>query len=119
MLSLLEIMISANWASENFVPAGSTWSTPLGRLVRFASRATGWSQDAVPRFTACATAPRTNSLNMDPSGLAVVGEIVRSGVHAPLGDSVAASKPTSDASVDSFASSAFHEVGGAGSAGEG
>ena len=56
---------------------------------------------------------------MDPSGLAVVGEIVRSGVHAPLGDSVAASKPTSDASVDSFASSAFHEVGGAGSAGEG
>ena len=112
MLSLLEIITWAYCATEYFVPGGSTWSTPLGRLVSFASSATGWPHERVPARTARATAPSTKSLNIDPSGRAVDGESAWTGVHLPLADNVAASKPTSGASDDSSASSCFHDFGG-------
>lgn len=59
VLSLIVIILVAAPSTVIWVPSGSFWSTPDGRLLTFAVTVSGWSQRTLPAATASPSAYST------------------------------------------------------------
>jgi hypothetical protein len=59
VLSLTEIVLAAVSCTEIWVPSGSFWSWPAGRLLSYAVTVSGWFQRTAPAATAFPSASRT------------------------------------------------------------
>ena len=59
VLSLMEIILAAVSCTEIWVPSGSSWSSPEGRLLSCAVTVSSWFQRTVPDATAVPSASST------------------------------------------------------------
>ena len=98
VLSLIAIIMAAVCRTLTRVPAGTSCSDPLPGLFSASVTVSSWFQETRPAAIWCASAPRTNSLNIEASGRAVAAATWCTGVQRPPGDTRAASRLASGAS---------------------
>ena len=99
VLSLIEIILAAVCRTDTRVPAGTYCSDPLPGLFSASVTVRSWFQETRPAAIWCASAPRTNSLNIEASGRAAEAATWWTGVQIPPGETRAASRLASGASA--------------------
>jgi hypothetical protein len=110
--SLTASILCAACRTGTRVPAGTSCKDRLRGALTASVTVSSWSQDTRPAVISPASAPSTNSLNIDSMGRAVEDATWWMGVQVPPGDTWAARKPASGASAARSRSTSSQLPGG-------